>query len=311
MRRDEPVPGWATPIEAALGTPIVSWRPLRAPGSHRTGVAATADGDVVVKDLGPDSLSRNAAIAKGRRRSGHREMRAYDLLASSGCPPGPPAVRARVVDQRSQRYLLGLEFVVASPLTEVGDLDRWLDAVRWLASFHLWSRRTFESDPVPWLTGRGATRLRSEAVELLAVASVGCLPRVLALSDAVGAAAQILTDAPEVLVHGECFGSNVLVGPGGRVAVVDWETIGVGSAAFDLASLAVGWDSNLADFAAAYEAVAPGLLGSEPEDALHAARLGLAVQRLAAPSAWCAPAEHRTDWLTEAESAAAALGLRR
>lgn len=49
-----------------------------------------------------------------------------------------------------------------------------------------------------------------------------------------------LIEAPKIIIHGELFTSNVLVGAQGEIEFVDWETCAVGPGELDLASLTVG-----------------------------------------------------------------------
>jgi len=136
------------------------------------------------------------------------------------------------------------------------------------------------------------------------------------------AAAARLAALPAVLIHGEAYPSNLLVettadscptatstpdAPGGpRIRPVDWETLGTGPAALDLAALTSGeWEpEERSSVVAAYREAAGG---GPSDDELEAARLMVALQWIGWSTSWTPPAEQRHDWLGAAVSAAEAL----
>ena len=82
-----------------------------------------------------------------------------------------------------------------------------------------------------------------------------------------------------------------------RIVPVDWELAAAGPAVVDLAALTTGWSGDEAEaIVAAY--------GEVEHADLMAARLHLAVRWLGWSPGWTPPAEHRRDWLAEAEAAA-------
>jgi thiamine kinase-like enzyme len=140
-------------------------------------------------------------------------------------------------------------------------------------------------------------------------------------------------------VHGEAFPSNVVLGPAGELALIDWETAGHGPGVLDLAALSAGWppaeaariaSAYAGDAAAVAEGAATGAEGAATgaegaaaaaegatavaegavADALSllpAARLAVAVRWLGEPlPAPAAGGGHarRTDWWAEAAAAA-------
>jgi aminoglycoside phosphotransferase (APT) family kinase protein len=126
-------------------------------------------------------------------------------------------------------------------------------------------------------------------------------PAAAPLGDALAAAAGRLAALPQTLIHGELYPSNVLVG-GARVAVVDWETAGLGPGILDLAALVVGWDpDSRGEIVGAYDP------STDPRD-LAAAELVLALRCLSLPPTREPPEEHRRDWLAEARTSARMLG---
>jgi thiamine kinase-like enzyme len=126
-----------------------------------------------------------------------------------------------------------------------------------------------------------------------------------------------LADAPS-LVHGEFYPSNVLVEEvRSRFVIhpVDWEMAALGPPLLDVAALTSGrWsEAHRIAMATAYCEGArsegmrcPGIEGFLLNVA--ACRLLLAVQWLGWAADWTAPADHRNDWLEEAELCARELG---
>ena len=116
------------------------------------------------------------------------------------------------------------------------------------------------------------------------------------------------------LIHGEFYSSNVLIEESGAtyaVHPVDWEMAAFGSPLLDLAALmSGGWgsDDRIAMARAYREAASdagahcPGV--DEFTRRVAACRLLIAVQWLGWAAGWTAPAEHRNDWLEEAERCA-------
>jgi aminoglycoside phosphotransferase len=211
-----------------------------------------------------------------------REREAYELLA--------PELRAPRLHAAGSSWLL-LEYVDGVPLSEASRLDAWEDAARWLARLH--------ATPVP-----PARRvLRRDEAHLLRWLrrAVSFHPSLRGVVPAARAAAARLAAAPAVLLHGEAYPSNLLVDREGCIRPVDWETIGTGSAALDLAALTSGeWDpGERARVVAAYREAS----GGGPDAAeLDAAGLFVAVQWLGWSGTWTPPAEHRHDWLAQAQA---------
>jgi thiamine kinase-like enzyme len=61
-----------------------------------------------------------------------------------------------------------------------------------------------------------------------------------------------LAGEPRTLVHGDVFADNLIIQPGGRIRVIDWESAAIGLGAWDLAKLVDGWGSMKATFLTAY-----------------------------------------------------------
>jgi aminoglycoside phosphotransferase (APT) family kinase protein len=177
-----------------------------------------------------------------------------------------------------------IELLDGVPLAEAGALAAWEEAARWLARLH--------ATPPP----RSNALLRHDARHMAAIVerALAREPSLARIEPAVHAAADLLGAARPVLLHGEAYPSNLLVDGTGRIRPLDWETIGTGAAALDLAALTSGtWEPD------ARERVIAAYGPSDPEE-LDAARLIVALEWLGWSPTWTPPPEHRHDWLSEA-----------
>jgi len=281
-------------LSASLGRPVASVH--RAPypysTSHRIDAldVVLSDGtriELLVKDLRIPVSSAPAPGAKpGFLHNPQREVEAYRLLASAGL--GVPICHGAGDD-----WVL-LEKVPGVELWQLGNVDSWADAARWLERLHaLFAERPPESQHFLHYDAAyfriWPDRARRRHPELSSV--LRDYERIV----------DLLSGLPTTLIHGEFYASNVLVA-GRRIAPVDWEMAGVGPGVLDLASLSTGWaGEERAAIVGAYSPVPPGVM--------DAARLHLALQWLGWSKDWTPPPEHAHDWLSEAIQVAALLGL--
>jgi aminoglycoside phosphotransferase (APT) family kinase protein len=120
---------------------------------------------------------------------------------------------------------------------------------------------------------------------------------------------------PQTLVHGEFYGSNVLIASttnGLRICPVDWELAARGPALLDLASLTVGrWSDDERDrLTQVYlDESACARSRAEALQDLECCRLHVAVQWLGWTEGWTPPPEHENNWLAEAVRAARQIGI--
>ena len=249
-----------------------------------------ADGtrtELLLKNLRRLELDAAVSLAKPDFLDNpQREQVAYRLLAGAGM--GIP-----LCYDAGEDWLL-LEKVEGVELWQLGELEAWVDAAKWLSRLHgkfansapisdhllrydrdyfsLWPRRAQRAHPA--------------------------LARVVARYDRV---IQILLSERTTFVHGDFYASNVLVG-GDRISAVDWEMAGAGPGVLDLAALVSGWgDAERSTIVAGY--------GEVSSEALDAAQLHLAVQWLGWSPKWAPPPEHARDWLADALAAAERLEL--
>jgi Phosphotransferase enzyme family len=294
----------------------------RRPSPYRTSfrleeIDATLDGgerlELTLKDLAWHTLDAAGRSAKPDfLYDPLREITVYRrLLAPADL--GAPRYYGSVVDRDRDRYWLLMERVHGRELYQVGELERWDRAARWLAGMH--SRFAGEVEQLAeharlvrhdrgyyrrWVDrarefadGSGSRSRERPGIDWLAARYDAVVDRLLAL--------------PTTVIHGEFYASNVLVDDGGRVAPVDWEVAAAGSGLVDLAALTTGWEMpGRGAIERAYEdevrvSGAPRVLPANPGEALDLCRLHLAVQWAGwAPPGWSPPAEHRRDWLGEA-----------
>jgi aminoglycoside phosphotransferase len=277
-----------------LGRPVASIdrRPYPYRTSHRIDEleVVLTDGtrmDLLLKDLRRSELDPTARLAKPAfLHDPRREVEAYRLLVDAGL--GTP-----ICYDTGEHWLL-LEKVQGVELWQIGEVETWVEAARWLARLHAqFAERPPASDRLLRYDMTYFTFWRDRAGRRHRE-----LARVIARYERV---VGILSSLPVTLIHGEFYASNVLVA-GQRIAPVDWEMAGVGPGILDLAALVSGWaEQDRAAIIAGY--------GDVPSEAFDAAQLHLALQWLGWSHDWTPPPEHSRDWLADALDAAERLGL--
>jgi hypothetical protein len=297
-------------LASALGRPIA--RLERRPYAYQTSFALEelkvwVDGGeplrMIFKDVGPHRLAHGARAAKPPfLHDPLRELDTYRAIL------GPAEIGALVcygtVARRAEgRFWLFLEKVAGVELWQVGELDAWQEAARWLAEMHercgaARSRHLLRYDRSLYLLWLRRARAFSRRPELDRIA-LG-YDRIV----------DLLLSLPTGFIHGECYPSNILVQEAGealRIRPIDWEMAAVGPSLIDLAALTTGgWSEG--ERAAIVSAYGVGI-DDELEEALAACRLQLALQWLGWSRDWSPPPEHAQDWLSEALRAAERLGL--
>jgi Phosphotransferase enzyme family len=267
---------------------------------------------LLLKDLGLKNVHETARRVKpGFLYEPLREILTYQEILSR-YHLGTAHFYGAVVRPDEDLYWLFLEKVPGTRLTQVGNDPAWLQAARWLAQLH--SRFSCESETlnrsVPLLHYDAAFyRLWLQRAERFQSTKLGGAVWE-SLADTYGRAIERLIQFPSTLIHGEFYGSNILVEEtrdGCRIRPVDWEMAAVGPGLIDLAALGSGaWaERERTEMAAAYH----GALLSEGsprfsfEDlllALDDCRLHLAIQWLGWAPDWSPPPENAHDWLGEA-----------
>lgn len=225
-----------------------------------------------------------------------------------------------------QRYLV-LERVEGLELRRVGDFAVWEQTAHLLATIqhtltgrlrklvpegappHEWRDRAFY---LTWLARAVARVGRSESGSPAAQRSMQ------RLAMGYGRVVEHLCSLPQVVVHGDCFASNVLVAGTDqpRICFVDWEMSGFGPGLLDVAALVSGgWtDRDREKMLTAYREGTVASGGNAPSldemmSSLDICRLHLAIQLLGWSTDWKPPSEQRQDWLEEAHLLAGKLRL--
>ncbi len=214
---------------------------------------------------------------------------------------------AWVLDDDASRHWLFLEHVRGDLLWQIGDLESWKEAARWLGRFHRHPALQRRAATVQllhrdaahhrrWLQRARQLRPHEPAMSSIAAAYELALTR--------------LGRLPITLVHGEFYPSNIVVRREQDphvICPVDWELAGLAPGVMDLAALVSGWEE--AQEVLLIEAYREGLelRGAAPsiEDltrSVWCSRLIQCVQWIGWSDTWTPPAEHAQDWLSEAIS---------
>ena len=313
----------ARELARALGHEVTT---LSRRASRYATSATIEDVDVTLRDgsslaLTLKDLSRPALLAAARGvkapflRDPEREIDTYRLLLCDAAL-GTPVCHSAVADRARGRYWLALERVPGVELYQVGELDRWEHAARWLAGMHeKLAPRIRDGSALPallvhdrdacrrWMRRACAFAPDGAAIRRLAAVHEAALDRLLAL--------------PVTVIHGDLFASNVLLcGPAGaeRVCALDWEMAGIGPGLLDLASLVSGgWDEEERTAIALAYHVASQHEATGDTDVfladLDVCRLQLCIQLLGWSADWAPPGDHDHDWLGEALELVERLGL--
>jgi Ser/Thr protein kinase RdoA (MazF antagonist) len=241
---------------------------------------------LLLKDLSSSHELPRPLLAPDPRR----EIAVYRNILAPLAVDGTPRVAA--ADEASARWLV-LELVDGTPLWQIGELETWQTAARWLGKLHGLTAPT--NEPL----------VRYDATQLEARLRLAPPARRFAKQ-----VAEQLAALPTSLIHGDFYPANILVDAQGRIRVVDWETCGIGPAILDLAALISGsWtEQERKRIINAYLAACPAALRPSQDDLLHA-RLLLAAQWIGWHDRWRPPPEQRHDWHRELVELSERLGL--
>ena len=284
---------------------------------------------LVLKDLSPASL-----LATARKVRPHflyhprREVETYRNLLNPQ-RLGTATCFGAVNSVELERYWLFLERVKGPLLWQMGRIESWELAARWLARLH----SDFNAPKHPQSSDRFAHLLHydegfywmwlRQAEDLLRHKRVRTSPesrrgfgRLASHYDRV---VTRLMELPRTFIHGEFYPSNVILRAtteGRRVCPIDWEVAGVAPGLIDLAALTSGkWknEQKVAMVAAYREALKPTKNWppslADLLEAVDYCQLHLSVQMLGWASDWSPPAQHAQNWLREACRLAHGLGL--
>jgi hypothetical protein len=260
-----------------------------------------------------------------------REIEVYRTVLPR-CSEGTASYIGSFIDEHSEDYWLFLEKVPGVELNQVGDFSAWLGAARWLAKFHDAASNMVESaQPLPLLLQHDEAYFRAwprRAISNLEKRQANGLEELRRLVDRYERVIEGLLALPRTLLHGDFNASNILVRQHWKetgsveadhsalICPVDWEMAAVGPGLTDLAALISGsWDEaqRTALVDAYLDARRHHRVGSkDPVEVMQDVKfcqLHLAIQWLGWSPGWTPPAEHRQNWLGQAEKIAHELGL--
>lgn len=211
---------------------------------------ARCDGDgpasVVVK---LPALDEAAVFTSTMLRMYIREVRFFDELAADS-PIRVPACHFGAVDEETSSFVVvmedlgGMRVVDQNAGMELADAERAVDELarwhaRWWGEARLIAERGTAvalDDPIypavlPLVFGEGWEKLQAELDDIAEP-----IRRVApGWSDAMPTMLRSLATGPTTLTHGDYRADNILFGDDGSLALLDFQLIGVGSGAYDLA----------------------------------------------------------------------------
>jgi thiamine kinase-like enzyme len=265
------------------------------------------------------NLSRNNILREARETrhpflyNPEREIEVYRSILAQ-CDLGTARLYGSVIDEQADYYWLFIEKLPGLELYQLGEFETWLQAARWLATFHdLFNGRGKELEsraPLLRYDRSYYERWPLRAQSFLQDQS----PTVRkSINRLVGNYDQIidrLLVLPTTLLHGDFFASNILVQQleaGLRICPVDWDMAALGPGFIDLAALISGnWTENqkAALIQAYMETLQPD--GKLPQNLdeqiaqITCCQLHLTMQWLGWSANWSPPEEHKQDWLEQA-----------
>ncbi len=277
---------------------------------------------LIFKDLSPGALLKTAKeIRPGFLYEPQREIAVYrDVLHTAAL--GTARCYGALEAPRDQRYWLFLERVDGPLLWQLGSLEHWCEAARWLARLHTRCREVRLRQLLPYnaqLLGMWPERAANFLPRSPRRVSTSQRRRFDRLASRYKRVVQRLLELPQTLIHGEFYPSNVIMQKaqrGRRVCPVDWEVAAIGPGLIDLAALVSGkWDTDetqlmISAYREALQAWGDGAPRlNELFESVRYCQLHLAMQMLGWACDWSAPALHAQDWLEEALRLGDKLGL--
>ena len=206
---------------------------------------ASCPSSVVVK---LPALDEAAVFTSTVLRMYIREVGFFETLAAES-PIRVPAYHHGAVDEATSRFVVVMEDLGGMRVIDqvegmaIGDAERAVDE---LAAWHAkwWGRSDALAeqgmvvslgDPIypailPMVFGEGWEKVTGAMDVQPAILDVG--PR---FGDAIAGLLQDLNEAPRTMTHGDYRADNILVGDDGHIALLDFQLIGSGSGAYDLA----------------------------------------------------------------------------
>ncbi len=285
---------------------------------------------LVFKDLSPAALLETAReVRPGFLYEPVREIETYRrLLAPERL--GTPIYYGAVNRPELKQCWLFLERVEGPLLWQVGRLETWRQAARWLAKLHgkfAGSDRHHNPSRLAHLLrydrqllGLWLARAEKFLSRKSLAGSDGLCRTFLRLTDRYDGVIERLMALPRTVIHGEFYPSNVILRRGAdgqrQVCPIDWELAGIGPGLIDLAALTLGaWTpAQKRSLISAYRDSLEPTGGWPPPlpdliEAVEYCQLQISVQWLGWASEWEPPKLHAQDWLREAVRLSKSLGI--
>ena len=284
---------------------------------------------LVLMDLSPASLLTTAQQVRPHfLYEPRREIETYRKILHPQ-RLGTPICYGAIDSPELERYWLFLERVNGPLLWQMGRMESWEEAARWLAMLH----NQFAADSGPQSQTRLAHLLRydeqfltlwlTRAEEFLhhkhAVHSPDTWRRFRRLAARYHLAIKRLLELPTTFIHGEFYPSNVILRgtkSGRQICPIDWEVAALAPGLIDLAALTSGdWpEEKKKTMVAAYRDRLEPAKGWPPSmaelmEAVEYCQLHISVQLLGWASDWSPPERHAQNWLRQAFQLAGKLGL--
>jgi thiamine kinase-like enzyme len=285
---------------------------------------------LVFKDMGPASLLNAARdVRPAFLYNPQREIETYRKVLDPKAF-GTAVCYGAVQRPEDKRHWLFLERVNGPLLWQVGRVQIWERAARWIARLHSHfrlenGRRNSAALPECLLRYDmdhclcWASRAQDFVSRRRDLRSHELEEQFKILSRCYHKVAGVLHSMPQTFIHGEFYPSNIILrgsGPAKRVCPIDWEVAAVGPGLIDLAALTSGdWrpEQKKTLMKAYHEALEPDH-GWPPSledmfELVEYCNLHLAVQWLGWARDWSPPKSHKRDWLREALGLARRLRL--
>jgi thiamine kinase-like enzyme len=248
-----------------------------------------------------------------------REIATYERLLDH-LKLGTARYLGNVTAPEQSRYWLFLEWVKGPLLWQMGGMQHWQNAARWLAKFQFESSRmsgfeqrlrciqTMVYDRhayADWIT-RAETLLRNTLLRRDPRAARK-FARIVRGYDRV---VDTLLQLPKALTHGEFYPANIVMrwtGVMHEVCPIDWELTGWGPAVLDLAALSAGrWSTrDKRKILTAYLETAKGYSRRTPDiedltESVEHAQLHLCIRQLGWAARWRPQGQQARAWLAQA-----------
>jgi hypothetical protein len=284
---------------------------------------------LILKTVGPQGLLPNARMSKPLfLHDPLREIEFQQHVLSTKPELGTPRLFSSVVEPARERYWMLSERVIGTTLEGAANIERWRSAARWLARMHT-ELAHLANEPL----ARGTLRLLVHGGDLLRMwvgraitvvrAQDPFIPRDLftglqELGARYDAVVERLLEMPRAVIHGEFFGSNILLRHDPRLplGVVDWDMAAIAPPLLDLAALCAHErdPGRRREIALSYHAALDGspLVPADPTEFMQSyeiCRLHLAIQWMGWSPDTTPPRGRPHDWLIEVLQLSEELGI--